>query len=58
VKMILTPAESPDEYVAFLSGWQRDYAEALSFTVRGAVPDLVERLKWGHLVYSTMAQSS
>jgi hypothetical protein len=51
VDMILTPAKSPDEYITCLSGWQRDYAEALRSTVRGAAPELIERLKWGHLVY-------
>jgi hypothetical protein len=43
-------AESPDAYVASLSGWQRPCVEALRATVleNGA---LEERLKWGHLVY-------
>lgn len=51
MKMILTSAKTPDEYIECLSGWQRDYAEALRFAVRGAAPELEERLKWGHLVY-------
>jgi hypothetical protein len=51
VKMILTPATTPDEYIGFLSGWQRRYAEALRHAVREAAPKLDERLKWGHLVY-------
>lgn len=50
VKMILTPAKSPDEYFACLRGWQRDYAEALRLAVLGAAPELEERLKWGHVV--------
>lgn len=51
MKMILTPATTPDEYIACLTGWQRSFAQALRDTVRSAVPDLQERLKWGHLVY-------
>ena len=51
MKMILTPATTPDEYIGFLTGWQRRYAEALRDTVRAAAPVLEERLKWGHLVY-------
>ncbi|WP_295639874.1 DUF1801 domain-containing protein [uncultured Methylibium sp.] len=49
--MILTPARSPDEYIAALAGWQRRYAEALRGAVREAAPGLDEQLKWGHLVY-------
>ncbi len=45
-----TPAESPDAYVAALSGWQQRYTEALRSAVRGAAP-LQEVIKWGHLVY-------
>ena len=44
------PAESPDAYIASLSGWQRRYAEALRLTVVSAAP-LREVIKWGHLVY-------
>lgn len=51
MKMILTSALNPDEYIACLSGWQRTYAEALRSTVREAAPELEERLKWGHIVY-------
>lgn len=51
MKMILTSAQNPDEYIAYLSGWQRTYAEALRSTVREAAPELEERLKWGHIVY-------
>ena len=51
MKMILTPATTPDEYIEYLSGWQRNFAEALRNTVRAAAHDLQERLKWGHLVY-------
>ncbi|MDP3821342.1 MAG: DUF1801 domain-containing protein [Burkholderiales bacterium] len=51
MKMILTPASTPDEYIGCLTGWQRSFAEALRNTVRAAVPALQERLKWGHLVY-------
>ena len=49
--MILTPAKTPDEYVTYLSGWQRAYVEALRGAVRATAPDLEERLKWGHIVY-------
>jgi hypothetical protein len=44
------PAESPDAYIASLTGWQKRYAEALRSTVVNAVP-LREVIKWGHLVY-------
>jgi hypothetical protein len=43
-------AESPDAYVASLSGWQRRYAEALRSTVVDTAP-LQEVIKWRHLVY-------
>jgi hypothetical protein len=51
MKMILTTANDPDQYVACQSGWQRDFVEALRRAVREAAPALDERLKWGHLVY-------
>lgn len=51
MKMILTPAKSPDEYVGYLTGWQRLYVEALRGVVRSTAPELEERLKWGHLLY-------
>lgn len=43
-------AESPDAYIASLSGWQRRYVEALRSTVVNA-GSLQEVVKWGHLVY-------
>lgn len=51
MKMILTPATTPDEYIGCLGGWQRDAAEALRQAVLSAVPELEVRLKWGHLVF-------
>jgi hypothetical protein len=51
VKMILTSAQNPDEYIACLSGWQRTYAAALRSAVRNVATELEERLKWGHIVY-------
>jgi hypothetical protein len=51
MKMILTPATTPNEYVECLVGWQRSFVEALRDTVRAAAPDLQERLKWGHLAF-------
>lgn len=53
MKMVLTPAATPDEYIAWqvAGSWQRAYAEALRAAVREAAPGLEERLKWGHLVY-------
>lgn len=42
--------ESPDAYIASLSGWQRRSAEALRATVVDTAP-LQEIIKWGHLVY-------
>jgi hypothetical protein len=43
-------AETPDAYVASLSGWQRQYVEALRSAVLNAA-SLQEVVKWGHLVY-------
>lgn len=51
MKMILTSATTPDEYLDCLSSWQGRYVAALRDTVRAAAPALEERLKWGHLVY-------
>lgn len=51
MKMVLTPATDPDQYLGYLSGWQRDYAFALREAVREAAPHMEERLKWGHIVY-------
>lgn len=45
------PAESPDAYVAGLSGWRRPLVESLRRSTLGA-GKLEERIKWGHLVYS------
>jgi hypothetical protein len=44
------PAESPDAYVAALTGWRRACVEELRAAVRGAA-QLDEVIKWGHLVY-------
>lgn len=52
MKMILTAATTPDGYIEALSGWQRAYAEALRAVARDTVPQMEERLKWGHLVYA------
>lgn len=51
MKMILTPARTPDEYIGCLAGWQGRYAAALRQAVQECATDLEERLKWGHLVY-------
>ena len=51
MKMVLTPAKQPSEYLAFLDGWQRRYVEALREAVLSAAPELEEKIKWGHLVY-------
>lgn len=45
------PAESPDRYVAALSGWRRPLVESLRRSTLGA-GKLEERIKWGHLVYT------
>ena len=50
MKMILTPAQTPDEYFAYFTGWQGRYATALRDAVREAAPAMEERLKWGHVV--------
>jgi hypothetical protein len=52
MKMIGTPARTPEECIACLSRWQRSYAQALRNAAVRAVPGFDERLKWGHLVYS------
>ena len=46
----MTPAASPDAYVAALTGWRRDCVEGLRATVRAAIP-FEEKIKWGNLVY-------
>ena len=51
MKMVLTSAKTPDEYIECLSGWQKTYAAALRAAVRAAAPTVEERLKWGHIVY-------
>lgn len=53
MKMVLTPAATPDEYLAWhvAGSWQRAYAEALRAAVHESAPQIQERLKWGHLVY-------
>ena len=45
------PAASPAEYVSSLSGWQRARVEFLRAIVT-SLPNLEERIKWGHLVYT------
>ena len=49
--MILTSAQTPDEYIQCLIGWQQAYAAALRSAVRAAAPAAEERMKWGHIVY-------
>lgn len=44
------PAESPDAYVAALTGWRKPLVEDLRRAARSA-GNLDERIKWGHLVY-------
>lgn len=44
------PAESPDAYVAALTGWRKALVESLRRATLGA-GKLEERIKWGHLVY-------
>lgn len=51
MKMILTDATTPDEYLACFGGWQQAYAKALHEAVIEAAPELEARLKWGHIVY-------
>lgn len=51
MKMILTSATTPEQYIQALAGWPQRYAHALRHAVLGAAPALDERLKWGHLVY-------
>ncbi len=45
------PAANPDAYVKSLSGWQRDLTVNLRGSVKAAGKDLVEVIRWGHLVY-------
>jgi hypothetical protein len=51
VKMVLTDATTPTEYLACFGGWQKSYASALHTAVTEAAPELEARLKWGHIVY-------
>ena len=44
------PAESPDAYVAALTGWQKPLVDGLRRGTRAA-GTLEEQIKWGHLVY-------
>jgi len=46
----VTPAASPDAYVAALDGWRHECVTALRRAVRAAAV-LQEVVKWGHLVY-------
>ena len=43
------PPESPDAYVASLTGWQRECVTQLRRAVQSAGAE--EVIKWGHLVY-------
>lgn len=49
--MYRVEADTPDAYVAALSGAQQARVAALRAAVLEAAPGLDERLKWGHLVY-------
>ena len=46
----MTPAASPDAYVAALEGWHRECVEGLRTAVL-AGSDFDEVIKWRHLVY-------
>jgi hypothetical protein len=46
------PPSSPDAYVTGLDGWRRETVEALRAAAL-SVPVLEEKIKWGHLVYSS-----
>jgi hypothetical protein len=45
------PSASAAAYVDELSGWQRLTTEKLRAAVKAAGQDLVEVIRWGHLVY-------
>lgn len=54
MKMVLTPARNPDEYLDCLDRlgpWQAVRVRALRALVRETAPGLHEALRWGHLVY-------
>lgn len=44
------PAESPDSYVAALTGWRKSIVKSLRRATLSA-GKIEERIKWGHLVY-------
>lgn len=50
MKMKNIDADTPDEYVAAVTGWQHDVVAHLRKAVRAAAK-LEEVLKWGHIVY-------
>ncbi|ALH80732.1 DUF1801 domain-containing protein [Sphingopyxis macrogoltabida] len=43
-------AESPDAYIAALSGWQRERCEMMRSTIMTAAP-FAETIKWTNLVF-------
>ena len=43
-------AETPDAYIASLSGWQRDRAKMMRAAIMGAAP-FEETIKWTNLVF-------
>ncbi|WP_249340156.1 DUF1801 domain-containing protein [Sphingopyxis sp. L1A2A] len=43
-------AETPDAYIAALSGWQRDRAEMMRAAIMDAAP-FAETIKWTNLVF-------
>ncbi|KTE09469.1 DUF1801 domain-containing protein [Sphingopyxis sp. H115] len=43
-------ADSPDAYIAALSGWQRTYAETMRAAIMAAAP-FDEAIKWTNLVF-------
>jgi hypothetical protein len=48
-----TPAADPDGYVAALTGWQLATVKSLRKGTLAASTNLVEVIKWGHIVYYT-----
>ncbi len=50
MKKSLPAAATPDEYLARLSGWQKDLVQLLRSTGISAAKT-EEGIKWGHLVY-------
>ena len=51
MKMVLTEATTPADYLGAFSGWRQSYASALHAAVMEAVPAFDARIKWGHMVY-------